>query len=67
MSGARFDPLDGCTVVGEVLVIPYDARFDPDSPKYVPPVYPRPRILDDDYPDLDGLDEWRERMIGGMR
>ena len=62
-----FDPLEGCIVVGDRLIVPYDPRLDPGAPEYVEPVHSRLRILDDDYPELDGLDEWREWTFGGMR
>lgn len=40
----------------------YDPRLDSSSPEYVQRV--PALVLDDDFPELDGLDAWRERTFG---
>lgn len=49
-----------------VVRLRYDPTLDPGSPAYIQPGPHRP-ILDDLLPELDGLDEWRERLLGGVR
>ena len=44
---------------------PYDARLDSGSPEFIP--HAPARILDDEFPELAGLDGWRERTFGSCQ